>query len=153
MQSVSSNAVANAISGTVLASISQVIDDAGTIAYGENYAVLGSYDYDLFDPQGITDPPNTHREYILSFQGTTSAGNKIRVRLNNIATDWCMTWSGSTFRKICCSARFKKSDIILEPTLTYGNSGTNLYYESSGGSSGDTGRIYNVTVTCLIVKD
>lgn len=154
MQPVSSNAVANAISGTVLASMSQVLDGTDTISYNTNRAVLGAYGYQLFDFEGITDPPNTHREYVLSFQGTTSSGMKIRARLNNIETGWCQTWSGSTFRKIKCSERFKKEDIVLEPTVGYGsNLGTNLYYESSGGNSGDTGRIYNVTITCLIVKD
>ena len=157
MQSVSSSAVANAISssvsGRIIACASQVIDTSGTILYGMNMPVLGAYDYDLFKIN-LPTPNGYHREYILSFQGKTEDGQLIRVRLNNIGTEWITTWSSDSFRKIGCSQVFKESDIVLEPTVGYPNkNGTNLYYQSSGGGSGSSGKIWCVTITCFVVKD
>lgn len=157
MLPVTSNAVAQAIdtakSGTVIACASQVIDQSGTITYGMNVAVLGAYGYGLFQII-LPTPSGYHREYVLSFQGSTGDSQYIRVRLNNIATSWVNTWSSDTFRVIGYSTRFKESDIVLEPTHGYTHqNGTNLYYESSGGNASSSGKVWNVTISCFVVKD
>ena len=86
-------------------------------------AILGAYNYSLFEGafNNITVPTGWHKEYRLTFQGTTGGNNEITLYLNNIATESVGTWSGNTFRTIGSSRMFKTSDITLTTTYGYSN--------------------------------
>lgn len=133
---------------------SQVIYD-GTSGSGNvnKTSIYGAYDYGLIDGvfSSISIPTGFHKEYKLSFQGTTGSGNQIVLYINNIATSEVQTYSGNTFRTIGSSNYFKESDITLETTKGYSRQGTNLHYLVKGTSSSWDFR--NVTITGFIVSD
>ena len=103
----------------------------------------------LFD--NITVPSGCHREYRISFQGRTGGNNQITVYLNNIATSSIQTWSGESFRIIGATKFFKESDITLETTMGYSNSGCNLKYQVTGVAN--QWNIHSICVSAFIVTD
>ena len=115
-------------------------------------ALLGSYNYQLLE--GLFDhvsiPTGYHKEYRLSFQGTTLNKNSIVVYLNNIATSEVGTYSQSTYRKLGATKFFKESDIVLEPTYKYSSTGINLKYEVTSTS---TWQIWNITIQGFLTSD
>lgn len=133
---------------------SQVIYD-GTSGSGNvnKTSIYGAYSYRLINGvfDNISIPTGFHREYKLSFQGTTGGGNQIVLYVNNIATSEVQTYSANTFRVIGSSNYFKESDITLETTKGYSQQGTNLHYLVKGTSSSWDFR--NVTITGFIVSD
>lgn len=133
---------------------SQVIYD-GTSGSGNvsKTSIYGAYSYRLINGvfDNISIPTGFHREYKLSFQGTTGGGNQIVLYVNNIATSEVQTYSAATFRVIGSSNYFKESDITLETTKGYSQQGTNLHYLVKGTASSWDFR--NVTITGFIVSD
>jgi len=133
---------------------SQVIYD-GTSGSGNvsKTSIYGAYGYTLINGvfANISIPTGFHREYKLSFQGTTGSGNQIVLYVNNIATSEVQTYSANTFRVIGSSNYFKESDITLETTKGYSQKGTNLHYLVKGTSSSWDFR--NATITGFIVSD
>ena len=115
-------------------------------------SLLGAYDYRLIEGvfSNITIPSGYHKEYRLTFQGSTGGSPYVQVFLNNIATNGAGTWSGDSFRVIGASEYFKESDITLETTYNYSSPGINLKYSNSGNSDY---RIYNITIHGFIVSD
>ena len=115
-------------------------------------ALLGSYNYQLLE--GLFDhvsiPTGYHKEYRLSFQGTTLTKNSIVVYLNNIATSEVGTYSQSTYRKLGATKFFKESDIVLEPTYNYSSAGINLKYEATSTSAW---HIWNITIQGFLTSD
>ena len=114
-------------------------------------ALLGSYNYQLLE--GLFDhvsiPTGYHKEYRLSFQGTTLNKNSIVVYLNNIATSEVGTYSQSTYRKLGATKFFKESDIVLEPTYKYYSAGINLKYEVTSTSTWQR----NITIQGFLTSD
>ena len=156
-QPATSNAVANALSGTVNEitpiGVITLLNEEKTYNNAGSVAILGAHGTQLFESL-VPIPNGYHVEYILSCFGSTSGNCYIRARLNNIATDWLQTWSGypSTFRVARHSTRFRASDIVLEPTMNFTwQNGTNLYIELTGKET--EGTLYNVTVSAFLVKD
>lgn len=133
---------------------SQVIYD-GTSGSGNvsKTSIYGAYSYRLINGvfDNISIPTGFHKEYKLSFQGTTGGGNQIVLYVNNIATSEVQTYSAATFRVIGSSNYFKESDITLETTKGYSQQGTNLHYLVKGTASSWDFR--NVTITGFIVSD
>lgn len=101
----------------------------------------------LFDHVSI--PTGYHKEYRLSFQGTTLNKNSIVVYLNNIATSEVGTYSQSTYRKLGATKFFKESDIVLEPTYKYYSAGINLKYEVTSTSTWQR----NITIQGFLTSD
>ena len=118
-------------------------------------ALLGAYDYDLIRGifANITIPTGWHREYRITFQGTTSGNGLLHVYLNNIASSFIQTWSADSFRAIGGTPLFKESDITLEATMHYTRDGCNLYYDCDTTASGVNWTIWNITVHGYLVKD
>lgn len=151
LHSVTSNAVYSALNNQF--SISQVLYAGGTgFTANTNESVLGAINYMLFD-FNINVPSGYHKEYILSAQITTTGGGiKIGAKLNNISTVLANTWSQDTYRRNVVSAQFKQSDIVLEAVKNYpAQQGTNLYIVCDNNTG--TANIYNITITCFLVKD
>ena len=115
-------------------------------------ALLGSYNYQLLEGlfAHVSIPTGYHKEYRLSFQGTTLTKNSIVVYLNNIATSEVGTYSQSTYRKLGATKFFKESDIVLEPTYKYSSAGINLKYEVTSTS---TWQIWNITIQGFLTSD
>lgn len=117
---------------------SQVLDTgyngSGNVSWTK---CTGAYNYTLINQifSNLTIPNDYHKEYRLSFIGTTGNSNYITLALNNIQTTDTGTWSGSSYKKIGVSDFFKESDIILETTLNYDSDGINLKYQVTGTSS------------------
>ena len=140
---------------------SQVLFDSKEGSYttdsGGYISLIGAYGTSLIDGlfNGIVIPNEYHKEYRLTFQGSTSHSNAIYMALNNIETSATATWSGNSFRVIGASPYFKESDIVLEPTHNYTSSGINLKYYVSAPTSGVSAdfRIYSPTIHGYLVSD
>lgn len=115
--------------------------------------LIGAYDYTLIDGlfNNITIPSGWHKEYRLSFQGTTSNNTGITLFANNISTSSVCTWSATDFRTIGSTDFFKQSDITLETITGYSDQGINLKYQVTGVNS--TWQFWDVTVHCYFVRD
>ena len=115
-------------------------------------SLLGAYNYGLIDGvfANVTIPTGYHKEYRLTFQGSTGGSPHVQVFLNNIGTNDIGTWSGDSFRILGGSNYFKESDITLETTMGYSNPGINLKFSNTGNSDY---RIYNITIHGFIVSD
>lgn len=122
---------------------------SGTVGKTNLY---GAYSYRTIDGvfSNITIPNGYHREYRITFQGTTSGNGSIIVWLNNIATTDVQTWSGTTFRVIGGSNYFKESDITLETTYGYSQLGTNIKYQITGSVNWE---FKNITVHGYLTSD
>lgn len=115
--------------------------------------LIGAYGYSLINGlfDYITIPSGCHKEYKISFQGRTGGNNQITMYLNNIATNSIQTWSGESFRIIGSSKFFKESDVSLETTMGYSNTGCNLKYQVTGVAN--QWNIHSVLVSGFIVTD
>lgn len=116
-------------------------------------SVIGAYTTDLIDGpfDCIEMPTGYHREYRLSFIGTTNSGNAITCYLNNIATLEAGTYSADTYRKTVSSDFFKETDIQYATTHGYSKDGINLYY--SVGSVSSSWQFWDVTIHGYIASD
>lgn len=116
-------------------------------------SVIGAYTTDLIDGpfDYIEIPTGYHREYRLSFIGTTNSGNAITCYLNNIATLEAGTYSADTYRKTVSSDFFKETDIQYATTHGYSKEGINLYY--SVGSVSSSWQFWDVTIHGYIASD
>lgn len=130
-QCIGSQVIWGGTSGSALVSKTNVLGAYGTRLYSG-----------IFD--NITIPTGYHKEYKLSFQGTTGGDTQIILYLNNIATEQVGTWSGNTFRILGTSNFFKESDITLETTFNYSQQGTNLKYAVTNVAS--SWQFWNVTI-------
>lgn len=119
----------------------------------EKTSLYGAYSYQLIDGvfANTTCPNGYHREYRLTFQGTTGSDTFIYCYINNIQTNGVRTYSRNTFRTIGASSYFKESDIVLETTEGYSQKGTNFYYAVTGTSS--PWEFKNVTIHGYYVSD
>ena len=166
MQSVSSNAVANALStkadtsqftqlfagSCVLVSSENGFAVSGNTSSYTTLTIIGSYGYGTIDNGFPSAPTGWHKEYVSTAIGTTDSGILVRACLNNIVTNWISTWSSTSFRNTVSSNRFKASDIVLEPTYMYpAQNGTNVKVQVNNVSG--VGRIYSISITCFYVKD
>jgi hypothetical protein len=113
---------------------------------------MGSSGYQLFVIP-IAVPSGYHIEYLLTALIYTVGGSvKIRAKLNNIATDYKRTWSNEYYTANVCSARFRESDVTLEPVKNYPElQGTNLYIQTDNGTG--IAYIKNVTINVFLIKD
>lgn len=116
-------------------------------------SLYGAYDYSLIDGvfANTTCPSGYHREYRLTFQGTTGSDTFIYCYINNIQTSGVRTYSGNTFRTIGATSYFKESDIVLETTKGYSTKGTNFHYAVTGTSA--TWEFKNATIHGYYVSD
>ena len=116
-------------------------------------SLYGAYNYSLIDGvfANTTCPSGYHREYRLTFQGTTGNDTFIYCYINNIQTSEVRTYSGNTFRTIGATSYFKESDIILETTKGYSRKGTNFHYAVTGTSA--TWEFKNATIHGYYVSD
>lgn len=133
---------------------SQVIHTgaSGSATVGKT-SLYGAYSYQLIDGvfANTTCPSGYHREYRLTFQGTTGSETYIYCYINNIQTSGVKTYSGNTFRTIGATSYFKESDIVLETTKGYSQKGTNFYYAVTGTSA--SWEFKNATIHGYYVSD
>lgn len=121
-------------------------------AQGES-VIATAYDYRLIEGvfSGIAIPSNYEKAYKITFQYTTANNNIVNVKLNNITSYNCNTWSADKFRSIGATPIFKQSDLILETCSGYSRDGLNL---SVSNSAAYTAKLWSITVHgYLINKD
>lgn len=116
-------------------------------------SVIGTYDYELIDGPfvQIEIPEGYHKEYRLSFIGTTNNDTQIICYINNIETEAVRTYSANTYRKSTASNYFKQSDITLATTHGYAKQGVNLYYSITGTTT--SWQFWDVTIHGYIASD
>ena len=121
-----------------------------TSAQGES-VLITAYDYRLIENVfgGIAIPSNYEKAYKISFQYTTANNNGVKVRLNNIISNNCNTWSSDKFRSIGGTRLFKQSELILEQCSGYSRNGLNLYV-SNGAAY--TAKLWNITIHGFLVN-
>lgn len=135
---------------------SQVIYDgasgSGTVA---KTALLGSYDYGLFEGVGynVPTPSGWHKEYKLTAQVTSGGDCSVHLWFNGVDLCSGSTWSSATYRIIMSSNLFRASDIPLETTLGYSRNGVNLYYSTVNNGYNTTWQFWNVTIHAYLVRD
>ena len=96
------------------------------------------------------DVPNNYvKAYRITFQYTTANNNIVTVRLNNIVSNNCNTWSQDKFRRIGGTRIFKQSELTLEQCSGYTRNGLNLYI-SNGGAA--VAKLWNITVHGYLVN-
>lgn len=127
---------------------------SGTNTNGEYIKICGAYDDTFIDGMFLftTCPSGFHREYRLTYQGTTGENGKIQMAINNIETSSICTWSGSQFRYIDATQYFKYGELSLEPVVGYeanGRTGINLKYRSYLNNF----NIYNPTIHGYYASD
>lgn len=127
-----------------------IYDYYETSAQGES-VVATAYDYRLIENvfAGIAIPSNYEKAYKITFQYTTANNNGVKVRLNNINSNNCNTWSQDKFRSIGGTRLFKQSELILEQCSGYSRNGLNLYV-SNGAAY--TAKLWNITVHGYLVN-
>lgn len=113
--------------------------------------VVTAYDYRLIENvfAGIDIPSNYEKAYKITFQYTTANNNVVKVRLNNISSNNCNTWSQDKFRSIGGTRLFKQSELILEQCSGYSRDGLNLYV-SNGAAY--TAKLWNITIHGYLVN-
>ena len=121
-----------------------------TTAQGET-ALVTAYDYQLIENlfNAVDVPTNYEKAYRLTFQYTTANNNIVTVRLNNIVSNNCNTWSSDKFRRIGGTRIFKQSELILEQCSGYSRNGLNLY--ASNGAA-YAAKIWNITIHGYLVN-
>jgi len=119
-------------------------------AQGES-VVATAYDYRLIENvfAGIAIPSNYEKAYKITFQYTTANNNVVKVRLNNISSNNCNTWSQDKFRSIGGTRLFKQSELILEQCSGYSRNGLNLYV-SNGAAY--TAKLWSITIHGYLVN-
>ena len=156
MHSVTSNAVNEALKNGMYVGSCVIWNEPVQLTGTQDITVLGSYSYGLIDFINVNVPIGFHLEYTISAQVTTGGNAHAYVKINNIGTGGRLTWSAPSFRVISASQRFRKTDIVLEPTFQYtATLGTNLHLCSLdlSGDNNTVSTIYGVTLTCFLVKD
>ena len=127
-----------------------IYDYYETSASGES-VIATAYDYRLIENvfAGIEIPANYVKAYKITFQYTTANNNGVKVRLNNISSNNCNTWSNDKFRSIGGTRIFKESELVLETASGYSRNGLNLYVSNSGAY---TAKLWNITVHGYLVN-
>lgn len=127
-----------------------IYDYYETSAQGET-ALITAYDYQLIENlfSAVDVPSNYEKAYRITFQYTTANNNIVTVRLNNIVSNNCNTWSSDRFRRIGGTRIFKQSELTLEQCSGYSRNGLNLYV-SNGGAA--TAKLWNITVHGYLVN-
>lgn len=129
-----------------------IYDYYETSAQGET-VVATAYDYRLIEGvfAGVEIPNNYEKAYKITFQYTTANNNIINVKLNNITSNNCNTWSQDKFRSIGATPLFRQSDLVLEQCSGYSRDGLNL---SVSNGAAYQAKIWAITVHgYLINKD
>ena len=110
-----------------------------------------AYDYRLIENvfAGVSIPTNYEKAYKITFQYTTANNNIVVVRLNNISSNNCNTWSNEKFRSIGGTRIFKQSELVLETASGYSRNGLNLYVSNSAAYSA---KVWNITVHGYLVN-
>lgn len=127
-----------------------IYDYYETSAQGETVLVT-AYDYQLIENlfSAVDVPANYEKAYRITFQYTTANNNILTVRLNNIVSNNCNTWSADKFRRIGGTRIFKQSELTLETASGYSRNGLNLY-ASNGGSY--AAKVWNITIHGYLVN-
>ena len=127
-----------------------IYDYYETNTQGETVLVT-AYDYQLIENlfSAVDIPSNYEKAYRITFQYTTANNNIVTVRLNNIVSNNCNTWSSDKFRRIGGTRIFKQSELTLETASGYSRQGLNLY-ASNGGAY--TAKIWNITIHGYLVN-
>jgi len=127
-----------------------IYDYYETSTQGES-VLATAYDYRLIENvfAGIAIPSNYEKAYKITFQYTTANNNVVKVRLNNIESNNCNTWSQDKFRSIGGTRLFKQSELTLETASGYSRNGLNLYV-SNGAAY--TAKLWNITVHGYLVN-
>ena len=127
-----------------------IYDYYETNAQGET-VVATAYDYRLIEGvfSGINIPSNYEKAYKITFQYTTANSNGVKVKLNNILSNNCNTWSQDKFRSLGGTRLFKQSELTLEQCSGYTRNGLNLYISNSEAY---TAKLWNITVHGYLVN-
>lgn len=127
-----------------------IYDYYETSAQGES-VVATAYDYRLIENvfAGIAIPSNYEKAYKITFQYTTANNNVVKVRLNNISSNNCNTWSQDKFRSIGGTRLFKQSELILEQCSGYSRNGLNLYVSNGADYAA---KLWNITIHGYLVN-
>ena len=127
-----------------------IYDYYETSAQGET-VVATAYDYRLIEGvfSGINIPSNYEKAYKITFQYTTANSNGVKVKLNNILSNNCNTWSQDKFRSLGGTRLFKQSELTLEQCSGYSRNGLNLYISNSEAY---TAKLWNITVHGYLVN-
>lgn len=127
-----------------------IYDYYETSAAGES-VVATAYDYRLIENvfAGIAIPSNYEKAFKITFQYTTANNNGVKVRLNNISSNNCNTWSQDKFRSIGGTRLFKQSELTLEQCSGYTRNGLNLYVSNSADY---TAKLWNITIHGYLVN-
>lgn len=128
-----------------------IYDYYETAAAGES-VLITAYDYRLIENvfAGIEVPEYYNMAYKLTFQYTTANNNIVNVKLNNITSNNCNTWSSDKFRSIGGTRLFKQSELVLEQCSGYSRNGLNLYVSNSAAY---TAKIWNITIHGYLVNE
>lgn len=121
-----------------------------TSAQGET-ALITAYDYQLIENlfSAVDIPSNYEKAYRITFQYTTANNNILVVRLNNISSNNCNTWSSDRFRRIGGTRIFKQTELTLEQCSGYSRNGLNLYVSNGGAAAA---KVWNITVHGYLVN-
>lgn len=127
-----------------------IYDYYETSSQGES-VITTAYDYRLIENVfgGIAIPSNYEKAYKISFQYTTANNNGVKVKLNNIESNNCNTWSSDKFRSIGGTRLFKQSELTLEQCSGYSRNGLNLYVSNSAAY---TAKLWNITIHGFLVN-
>lgn len=127
-----------------------IYDYYETSAAGES-VVATAYDYRLIENvfAGIAIPSNYEKSYKITFQYTTANSNGVKVKLNNIVSNNCNTWSQDKFRSLGGTRLFKQSELTLEQCSGYSRNGLNLYISNSEAY---TAKLWNITIHGYLVN-
>ena len=127
-----------------------IYDYYETSAQGES-VVATAYDYRLIENvfAGIAIPSNYEKAYKITFQYTTANNNVVKVRLNNISSNNCNTWSQDKFRSIGGTRLFKQSELILEQCSGYSRDGLNLYVSNGAAYAA---KLWSITIHGYLVN-
>lgn len=127
-----------------------IYDYYETSTQGES-VVATAYDYRLIENvfAGIDIPSNYEKAYKITFQYTTANNNVVKVRLNNINSNNCNTWSQDKFRSIGGTRLFKQSELILEQCSGYSRNGLNLYVSNGAAYAA---KLWSITIHGYLVN-
>lgn len=134
----------------ILIGSQSIYDYYETSTQGE-VVLVTAYDYQLIENlfSAVDIPDNYEKAYRLTFQYTTANNNIVVVRLNNISSNNCNTWSSDKFRRIGGTRIFKQSELTLETASGYSRNGLNLYVSNGGAYAA---KLWNITVSGYLVN-
>lgn len=127
-----------------------IYDYYETTTQGE-VVLVTAYDYQLIENlfSAVDVPANYEKAYRITFQYTTANNNILTVRLNNIVSNNCNTWSSDKFRRIGGTRIFKQSELTLETASGYSRNGLNLYASNGGAYAA---KVWNITIHGYLVN-